>query len=127
MRPLLLAALLLPAPALAERLAATADCAERGALTYHCTLTLTRGDAPVEGAAFTVRPEMPSMPMAHNIEPVAAEPGEMPGAYEVTLTLDMHGRWLLSLDLTEPARDKVVVDHEFTPGDGMEGHGGHGS
>ncbi|ETX31011.1 FixH family protein [Roseivivax isoporae] len=108
-------ALSLAAPALAaDRLEAVADCVPTdAALSYDCTIELSRNGAPVEDAVFTVAPDMPSMPMAHNIAPVPAEAGDAPGSYTVPLTLDMHGRWALRLEVSAPARDMVVVTHDF--------------
>jgi hypothetical protein len=130
LKPVLAAALLLTltVPALAERLAAEADCAATDdPLVYECVIEVAEGGAPLGGAAFTVKPDMPSMPMAHNIAPVAAEAGDAPGAYRVPLRLDMHGRWTLRLDFTAPRRDVIVIDHEFAPAEDAAGHAGHGN
>lgn len=110
-------ALWLTAPAFAaERLDAVVDCATTETqLVYDCTIDLTQGGTPVEGAVFTVTPDMPTMPMAHNVEPVPARAGEAPGRYKVPLTLDMHGRWVLKLEISKPARDLLVIDHDFEP------------
>ncbi|TMV04258.1 FixH family protein [Ruegeria sediminis] len=103
-------------PALADRLQAEADCSPSDAdLTYECVFHLSRGGEPVEDAVFTVKPDMPSMPMAHNIEPVAASFEDSTGAYRAKLKLDMHGQWALRLDVSAPARDVVIIDKEFLP------------
>lgn len=113
--PALAAALAAPAVA-ADRYEAALDCVPaEAALDYTCTVRLSRGGAPVEDAAFTVKPDMPSMPLAHNIAPVPAAAAETPGEYAVPLTLDMHGRWVLRLEITAPSRDVVVIDHAFEP------------
>lgn len=110
-------ALCLAAPAFAaDRFEAAVDCAATDTeLVFVCTIDLSRGGTPIEDAVFTVTPGMPSMPMAHNIAPVTAEAADAPGSYTVPLTLDMHGRWVLKLEITDPARDLLVIDHNFEP------------
>jgi hypothetical protein len=111
-----LAALATSAPALADRIDARAECMPTEAeLAYSCTIHLSQGGVPVEGAEFTVKPDMPEMPMAHNFAPTAAAPTDAAGDYVVPLQLEMHGRWILQLDISAPARDRVVVDYDFTP------------
>lgn len=114
------------APALAQRLQAEADCsATDTALTYHCMIEVTQAGTPVEGAEFTVKADMPEMPMAHNIAPVPAEPTAHPGTYHVPLQLEMPGKWMLKLEFTAPQRDLVVIDREFLPELGTMDAGGH--
>lgn len=111
---LIAALILLAAPALADRMAAEADCAPTSeALHYDCTFTLMQGDTPVTGAEFTVKPSMPSMPMAHNMHPMKAEAIGSKGIYRAMLHLEMHGTWALELDISAPARDRIVVHHDF--------------
>ena len=100
-----LALLSLATPAMADRILADASCS--------CNIFLTEGDLPVEGAAFTVTPAMPSMPMAHNIPPVEAVETEKQGAYTAKLQLGMPGDWTLTLDLTSPRRDRIILKHSF--------------
>lgn len=72
-----------------------------------------------------MKPDMPSMPMAHNIPPVPAEPTDEAGTYAATFRLDMHGRWSMRLDFSAPRRDVVVLHEDFEPVDGAAAHG-HG-
>lgn len=99
-----------------ERAAADIACQEtEEALVYDCDIVLKGRDsgAPVEDAAITVKADMPSMPMAHNVRPVAAEPMDMPGHYRARLALEMHGEWALTLDVSGPMRDRVVETVQF--------------
>ena len=118
---------LLPALADAdERKAAEVECApvEHQALTYDCMITLKgrKSGMPIVDAEFMVGADMPSMPGAHSVRPVPAEPHDMPGMYRVRIELEMTGEWNLSLDFTKPGRDRVHKKLHFG---GMDGHGGH--
>lgn len=115
MRPLLFAALLLAAaPALAQRVQADLECKSApGLLTYDCTIRLTRGGQPLERAEVSVGADMPSMPMAHNVKPVKAVPGDKPGEYRARLELEMSGQWAVKLRLSGPVRDQIVVKRQF--------------
>jgi hypothetical protein len=108
-----------PMPALAsERANAALECAATPAnLVYECTIALsTRARAqPLTGAEVLVKADMPSMPMAHNIPPARAEPTAKPGEYRARLSLDMHGEWLITIDVAGPLRDRVLVKHTFGP------------
>lgn len=108
--------ILLATPALAARIQATADC-QPGHMDMHyaCAFTLTQDGDPVEGAAFTVLADMPSMPMAHNMHAVEAKPTDQPGVYKAMLHMEMHGDWALKLNLTAPARDLIVLHQVFEP------------
>ena len=111
-----------------ERVAADVSCtatAER--LTYDCTIMLEgrKSGAPVEGAEVVVKADMPSMPLAHNVRPVKAAPGSMPGHYSATLELEMVGEWALTLDVSGPTRDRVVRKLHFGGAAEDTGHG-HG-
>ena len=116
-------------PALAEadeRKAAEVEClpVEGEALVYDCMITLqvkTSG-TPIAEAEFTVGADMPSMPGAHNIRPVPAEPHGTPGTYRVRITLDMPGEWALKLDFTKPNRDRLVEKLHFGGSDGHSDH-----
>ena len=86
-------------------------------LQYDCTITLTnaRTSEPLSGVTLTVGADMPSMPMMHNVRPVAAAPGSPPGTYQARLMLEMHGDWALQLNLSGPLRDRVVTIIRFDP------------
>ena len=118
-----------------ERVAADISCeaaAER--LTYDCMIMLKgkKSGEPVEGAEVVIKADMSSMPLAHNVRPVMAVPGSMPGHYTARLELDMHGEWALTLDVSGPTRDRVVTKLQFGAGSGetehthgeMKDHGG---
>ena len=116
-------------PALAEadeRKAAEVEClpVEDETLVYDCMITLegkTSG-MPIAEAEFTIGADMPSMPGAHNIRPVPAEPHGTPGTYRARITLDMPGEWALKLDFTKPNRDRLVEKLHFG---GSDGHAEH--
>ena len=84
--------------------------AESG-LGYEFTFRVTKhgsGD-PVDGAEFSVSTDMPSMPGAHHMPPVAGEPTGEPGTYRAELDFDMPGKWNLILRFRKPSRDQVVI------------------
>ncbi|MGE0736541.1 MAG: FixH family protein [Alphaproteobacteria bacterium] len=83
-------------------------------MTYDCIIKLSGRDSgkPLAGATLTVGAEMPSMPMAHNVRPVAAKEAE-PGTYAVRIELEMHGEWALKLDIAGPMRDRIVQKMDF--------------
>jgi hypothetical protein len=110
----------LPAIAFAQ-VRAKADVACRPtptALQYDCVITLTnsRTNEPLSDVTLTVGADMPSMPMMHNVRPVKAAPREEPGSYQARLMLEMHGDWMLQLNLSGPLRDRVVTIIRFEPG-----------
>ncbi|MCY4590581.1 MAG: FixH family protein [Alphaproteobacteria bacterium] len=109
-----------------ERKAARVECTpvEQQALVYDCMFALKgrKSGSPIAGAEFTVGAEMPSMPGAHNILPVTAEPHGKPGMYRARITLDMTGEWALKLDFTRPDRDRLVEKLHFG---GTQKGGGH--
>lgn len=119
----------LSSPATAQRIEASVTCdATDEALLYVCHFDLTQNGAPLPGAAFTITPTMPSMPMAHNIPPVPAENLSTEGrGYHAYLELDMHGDWALTLDITAPRRDRIVINHSFLPADGSRPAHAHGA
>ena len=124
---LVLSAMLLAGgPALAgERVAADISCeaaAER--LTYDCMIMLKgkKSGEPVEGAEVVIKADMSSMPLAHNVRPVMAAPGSMPGHYTARLELEMHGEWALTLDVSGPTRDRVVKKLDFGVDSGQAEH-----
>ena len=108
-----------------ERVAADVNCtptAEK--LTYDCMIMLKGKESgePVEGAEVVVKADMPSMPLAHNVRPVKAEPGSKPGHYSATLELEMLGEWALTLDVSGPTRDRVVKKLDFGWASGESEH-----
>lgn len=91
-------------------------------LQYDCVVTLknARTNVPLTGVKLFIGADMPSMPMAHNVRPVRAEPGTEPGTYRARLELEMTGVWALRLDIGGPLRDRIVKvlrfeDVEVTP------------
>ena len=115
---LVVVASLSPAPALAaDRARATMTCkATPEKLAYDCTLNLTnaRTGAPLEQAEVTIGADMPSMPLAHNVRPVAATATGVPGQYQARLTLEMHGDWAVRLKVAGPVKDQIVEVMSFT-------------
>ncbi len=119
----------LASPALAgERAAAEVNCAPTAeALVYSCTIAVTgrKSAEPVVADALSVKADMPSMAMAHNIPPVTAEPVDaMPGHFMAVLELEMHGEWALAIEVdgktagtAARVRDKVVVKRMFGAGE----------
>jgi hypothetical protein len=115
----LAAAMVLPATASAQ-VRARAETACRPTTTvlqYDCTITLknSRTGEPLSGVTVTVGADMPSMPMMHNVRPVAATPGQESGTYQARLTLEMHGDWAVQLNLSGKVRDRVVTVLSFEP------------
>ncbi|AJY67828.1 FixH family protein [Burkholderia glumae] len=85
-----------------------------GGDAYDCTIRLAApGGAPLRDARFTVSADMPSMPMAHNLRPVAAVPDAAPGVYRARLALEMPGVWLVRLDFSTPARLTIARKLSF--------------
>ncbi|MXW92933.1 MAG: hypothetical protein F4114_11060 [Rhodospirillaceae bacterium] len=113
-----LAAIALSAgPALAkDRAAVKIECKETATnLVYDCMLHLSgrKSEKPIEGARVAVKPDMPTMPGAHNIRASTATPAGTPGAYGFRMKLDMYGIWALKVTVTGPLRDIVVQKIEF--------------
>jgi YtkA-like protein len=114
MRALLLALLLLPGSALAQKTVASMDCRHTGKdFTYDCRIKINRGGEPLSGAQVTVGADMPSMPLAHNTKPVKAHATKTPGEYRARLELEMTGEWAVKLRLAGPVRDQLVLHYEF--------------
>ena len=108
-----------------ERVAADVNCtATAEKLTYDCMIMLKgkKSGEPVAGAEVVVKADMPSMPLAHNVRPVKAAAGAMPGHYTATLELEMLGEWALTLDVSGPTRDRVVKKLDFGPASDESGH-----
>lgn len=78
----------------------------------------------MENAEVVVKADMPSMPLAHNVRPVKATPGSMPGHYTAALELEMLGEceWALTLDVSGPTCDRVVKKLDFGTTSGESGH-----
>jgi hypothetical protein len=107
-------ATLLLSLALAQTPQAELRCTPTGEdFVYDCTVMLTRGGQPLQGAEITVGADMPSMPMAHNVRPSKARPGTKPGEYRLRLDLEMLGEWALKLRLGGPVRDQLILHYEF--------------
>jgi len=111
MRMLLLAVLLLPGTALAQKTNAKLDCKYTGKdFIYECVIRL---HPPMDGVQVTMSADMPSMPMAHQVRPVKAQPTKKPGEYRARLDLEMTGEWAVKLRLAGPVRDQLVLHYEF--------------
>ncbi|GAC1538826.1 MAG: hypothetical protein NVS2B4_18800 [Ramlibacter sp.] len=91
------------------RAAADLDCVVAGAgPLLDCTVRLSRGGAPLQGANVTLGAAMPSMPMAHHVPPIAAAATGRPGEYRGLLLLAMGGTWTVQVDLAAGARERIV-------------------
>ena len=110
---------LLPAIALAagERPMVKVDCKPTDEkLVFHCIFEVMgkKSHEPVEGAAFKVNADMPTMPLAHNVRPIRPEPVDgKPGSYEGRLELEMLGEWTIKMTFDEPVRDIVIEKVTF--------------
>ncbi len=94
------------------------SCApERSALRQRCSVRLTdrRTGRAVPGATVTLHADMPSMPLAHGVRPVAAVTGPRPGTYEGTLELEMAGRWVVAVRIAGPVNDQVTHALDINP------------
>ncbi len=100
----------------ADKKSAQVECAATDVrLAYDCIITLTNkttGHA-IKDAEFTVSADMTSMPGAHAIKPVGVMNHGM-GMYHVQLVLEMYGEWALTMDFTQPNRDRVVTKITIT-------------
>ena len=100
----------------ADKKSAQVECAATDVrLAYDCIITLTNkktGQA-IKDAEFTVSADMTSMPGAHTVEPVAVI-NHGKGMYQVHLPLEMYGQWALTMDFTQPKRDRVVTKVTIT-------------
>jgi len=101
-------------PAAAQGTRAELDCKFTGTdFVYNCRIRLARAGVPLTGAQLTVGADMPSMPMAHNVKPVKAQPAQAPGEYKAKLDLEMLGVWAVKLRLAGPVRDQLILHYEF--------------
>lgn len=73
-----------------------------------CTLQASADGAPLDNARITLAASMPSMPMAHSVTPVAAQPTGRSGEYRGVLQLEMTGAWTVQIDFAAPMRDRLV-------------------
>jgi len=106
---------LLASPGIAQRVQAKLNCKFTGTeFVYDCVIRLSRGGAPLSGAQVSVGADMPSMPMAHNMKPVKAAPGKVPGEYRARLDLEMRGEWAVKLRISGPVRDQLILHYDFT-------------
>ena len=100
----------------ADKKSAQVECAATDVrLAYDCIITLTNkktGQA-IKDTEFTVSADMPSMTVAHAIKPVAVMNHGM-GMYHVQLVLEMYGEWAVTMDFTQPKRDRVVTKVTIT-------------
>jgi hypothetical protein len=106
----------LAAPAAAQRLAAEVDCRPTPHdLVYDCRIALAEAASgkPVSGADVSLGADMPTMPMAHNVRPVKAQPASEPGQYTARLELEMYGEWALRIAVRSPVRDVIVKKLDF--------------
>ena len=114
MRLIAVLLLLLPLSGFAQKTEARLDCRPTGKdFTYDCRIKIERGGEPVSGAQLTVGADMPSMPLAHTVKPVKAQPTKTPGEYRARLELEMTGEWAVKLRLAGPVRDQLVLHYEF--------------
>jgi YtkA-like protein len=112
---LFLILVLLPCPAMAQRVQGDMSCTHTGTdFVYDCVIQLKRAAQPVSGLTVVVGADMPSMPMAHNVKPVKARPGKTAGEYLARLDLEMPGEWAVKLRLSGAVRDVLVLRHTFT-------------
>ena len=97
---------------MAQRVQAEMECRFTGTnFVYDCLIRLS---PPTPAVQVTVGADMPSMPMAHNVKPVRARPGKVPGEYRAMLDLEMTGEWAVKLRLSGAVRDLLVVHYVFT-------------
>ena len=117
---------LLPALATAggERPMVSVECkATDEKLVFHCMFDVLakKSHQPIEGAAFKVNADMPTMPLAHNVRPIRPEPVDgKPGSYEGRIELEMLGEWAIKMTFDKPVRDIVI--EKLTFGDGPMDH-----
>ena len=115
MKWLAVLAMLAASPVLAQKTEAKLDCKFSGKeFIYDCAIRLTRAGEPLSGAQITVGADMPSMPMAHQVRPVKAQPTRTPGEYRARLDLEMPGEWAVKLRISGPVRDQLVLHYDFT-------------
>jgi hypothetical protein len=118
-RAILAMMLLAPGAALAQgRAKADVSCTPRAErLQYDCVIRLSsaKDNKPLSGVNLSVGADMPSMPSAHHVAPVTATEEAEKGTYRARIRLEMHGDWMLHLDLSGPMRDRAVKMLRFEP------------
>ena len=85
-------------------------------LVFHCMFEVMgrKSHEPIEGAAFKVNADMPTMPLAHNVRPIRPEPVDgKPGSYEGRIELEMLGEWAIRMTFDKPVRDIVIEKLTF--------------
>ena len=105
-----------PGTQAAERARADVECTPTDqVLVYDCMIMLTgrKSDRALDGVEFSLKADMSSMPMAHNVKPVKAMPTGEPGRYRARIELAMHGDWVLKLEISSPARDTIIHKMHF--------------
>ena len=120
-RPRLAASLLALVPAIAlsanERPMVNVECKPTDEkLIFECTFDVMgkKSHQPIEGAAFKVNADMPTMPLAHNVRPIRPDPVDgTPGRYEGRLELEMLGEWVIKMTFDKPVRDIVIEKVTF--------------
>ena len=76
---------------------------------YNCNVLFFHKKEPMSGYSGIVGAKMPSMAMAHNVQPVKfSEKEGKPGHYEFTIQLEMLGEWMFQYDISIPKRDRVM-------------------
>lgn len=124
----LVASLIFPAGTqAAERARADVECTPTDQkLVYDCMIMLMgrKSSTAIDGVEFTVKADMPSMPMAHNVKPVKAMPTGKPGRYHARIELAMHGEWVLKMDVSSPVRDTIILKMHFGASKGESGSPG---
>ena len=108
----------------ADKKSAQVECAATDIrLTYDCMITLTnkKTEQAIDDAEFTVSADMTSMPGAHAVKPVAVI-NHGKGMYQVHLPLEMYGEWALTMDFSQPQRDRVVTKVVITKTGGGSTH-----
>ena len=107
------------ASAQAPRLRVDLSCQPTEAsLIFLCTVGVAdAGGRPVQDIEVTFSADMPSMPMAHTVSPVKAQPVPgRPGSYQGRITLEMLGEWAVKLRFGAPHPDVVVRKLDFQKG-----------
>ena len=108
-----------------ERAAADVSCTPTDQkFVYDCMIMLKgkKSGTPMTDAKIVIHADMPSMPRAHTVRPVTAMPMGMPGQYHAKVELEMHGDWALTLEVSGPIRDKLVMKLRFGEGGDHAGH-----
>lgn len=116
------AVLAVPAAA-RERAKIHVTCEEADSkLHYNCMARVTgrKSKQPIDGARLSIKPDMPSMPGAHNIPSVKAKPAGKPGMYVWKMRLDMYGTWALKIVVKGPVRDIMVKKIDFKGASGKK-------